>query len=225
MNRGLLAAVISAAAACAVSAVLPVAAHATARSEITTYTERSSVSFKGVGSLDGQFVISTGSEKVVLSPRLAVASDWAISVSVGTGHNNESGQVDIIGDHAYARTGNGAWSEKTLSASQFATDVQGFNPYVTLAKFAVLPGVRRVGTGHYTVTATTAQLGSFTSWEFSETVASFAHLGVKTLTISVWLDGTGRPVRITATGQSSTELCTITETFANYNHPLTVTAP
>jgi hypothetical protein len=46
-----------------------------------------------------------------------------------------------------------------------------------------------------------------------------------TLTVAVTLDSGGRPVKITASGRSASNVFAATETFAHYNKPVTITAP
>jgi hypothetical protein len=44
-------------------------------------------------------------------------------------------------------------------------------------------------------------------------------------TVTMVLDAGGRPVKITASGRSASNVFTATETFAHYNKPVTITAP
>jgi len=53
----------------------------------------------------------------------------------------------------------------------------------------------------------------------------FAGTGTKTLTVTVVLDSAGRPVKITASGRSASNVFTATETSGHYNKPVTITAP
>ena len=223
MCRHLAAIAVSAAAAVAVFA-LPPAAHAAARPAIRTYTERADAAFTGIGSNKGYSSATSGSEKVVLGPRLVVAADWRDAYELHGAHSS-SGQVDIIGDRKYVRNGNSQWTASTLSARALRSWTGDLNPYATLAKFDALHGARRTGTGHFQVTGTYKQVGSFVVFEFGLTADSFKGSGIETLTISMTLDSSGRPVRITAVGRSSTTAFTATETFARYNKPVTIDVP
>jgi hypothetical protein len=97
--------------------------------------------------------------------------------------------------------------------------------YVSLAMFSKLPGVRRVSPGHYSVTGPLAKISPFVRHEFSLSANPFAGTGTKTLTVTVVLDSGGRPVKITASGRSASNVFTATETFSHYNKPVTITAP
>jgi hypothetical protein len=69
-----------------------------------------------------------------------------------------------------------SWVTSILTAKTRASYERALNPYVSLARFGKLPGVRRVSPGHYSVTGSTRE--------------AFA----------------------------------ATETFSNYNKPVTITA-
>jgi hypothetical protein len=43
--------------------------------------------------------------------------------------------------------------------------------------------------------------------------------------VTVVLDSGGRPVKITASGRSASNVFAATETFAHYNKPVTIIAP
>jgi hypothetical protein len=55
--------------------------------------------------------------------------------------------------------------------------------------------------------------------------ARAARTRVETLTVSVWTDSSGRPVKFTVAGQSSSLIFSVTETFGNFNAPLAIFAP
>jgi len=97
-----------------------------------------------------------------------------------------------VGDHQYTRNGNGRWAISTLSSKALASYARELNPYVSLAKFDALHGVRRVGARHYRVTGTYAQVGSFLAWEYGLTASHFKGGSIKAFTIDVVLDSGGR---------------------------------
>ncbi len=221
MRRFLVITAVSAAAACAFS----LNANAVAKAPIRTYTEQASISFTGIGPDKGFFSKAKGAETVALSPRLALASTSGTSDRINGKVKNTSGRLDIVGNHTYVKQGGGHWVVGTLTAKARASYEQLLNPYVSLAMFSKLPGVRRVSPGHYSVTGPLAKISLFVRYEFSLSANPFAGTGTKTLTVTVVLDSGGRPVEITASGRSASNVFAATETFAHYNKPVTITAP
>ena len=137
--------------------------------------------------------------------------------------HNASRLFDIVGNHTYTRANNGCWVAGTLTAKARASDERAADPYVSLAQFGKLPGVRRVSAGCYTVTGPFAKTSPFVRYEFG--LAPNAFEGTNTLTVAVTLDSGGRPVRFTASGRSASNVFAATETSAHYNKPVTITAP
>jgi hypothetical protein len=223
MYRRLAALAVSASAIAAVLGFSP-GVNAAVRAPIRTYTEQGRIVFTGTGSDKAYYSNSSGNEKVVLSPHVAFADDWRNAYNLGGVHAS-FGQLDIVGDHKYVRSGNGRWTVSTLNARALGTWAEELDPYVSLAKFDALHGIRRVGTGHYRVSGTYGQVGSFLAWEYGLTANSFEGGGIKTFTLDMVLDSSGRPVKITAVGRSSTLAFAVTETFANYNKPVTISVP
>lgn len=70
-----------------------------------------------------------------------------------------------------------------------------------------------------------AKISPFVRYEFDLASGAFAGTGTKTLTVTMVLDAGGRPVKITASGRSASNVFTATETFGHYNKPVTITAP
>jgi hypothetical protein len=204
--------------------------NATAKVPIRTYTERSVLDAEGAGSQKWYSLI-TGSKQVVLSPQLAMTSIESNTFANGGGRGARAQQYAIVGKRFFTRggvfagDGDDEWSFMTLSASGLNSYRQELDPYVTLEKFKALQGIQQISATHYTVTGTVAQISPFTSWEFGLAAINWTVAGIKTVTVSFWLDSSGRPVKITAAGQSSFEIRTASETFGNYNKPLTITAP
>ena len=221
MRRFLAVTVISAAAACVFSSN----ANAAAKAPIRTYTEQASVSFTGIGPDQGFYSKGRGGARVALSPRLALASTYVTSNRINGKVGSTSSRFDIVGNHTYLRKGSGRWVTGTLTAKARATDEQALNPYVTLAHFDKLPGIRRVSPGHYSVTGPFAKISPFVLYEWGLASDAFKGSGTKTLAVTMVLDSGGRPVRITASGRSANNMFAATETFAHYNKPVTITAP
>jgi len=221
MRRFLVITAVSVAAACAFS----LNAQAAAKAPIKTYTEQASVSFTGIGPDKGFYSKERAAETVALSPRLALASSFVLSQRLDGKVTATSTRFDIVGNHTYLKKGSGRWVTGTLTAKARATDEQALNPYVTLAHFDKLPGIRRVSPGHYSVTGSFAKISPFVRYEFSLASDAFKGTGTRTLTVTVTLDSGGRPVKITANGRSANNLFAATETFAHYNKPVTITAP
>lgn len=212
---------VSAAAACAFS----LNANAAAKAPIKTYTQQASVSFTGLGPVKGSYSKAWDTETVALSPQLALASTTRNSNRDNGKIQNTSSRFDIVGSRTYVKKGGGRWVTGTLTAKIRAEDERGLNPYVSLAMFDKLPGIRRVSPGHYSVTGPLAKISPFVRYEFGLASNSFAGTRTKTLTVAVVLDSGGRPVKITASSRSANTLFTATETFAHYNKPVTITAP
>jgi hypothetical protein len=221
MRRFLAIVAVSASAACAFS----LNANATAKAPIKTYTEQTRVSFTGAGSDQGFYSRAAGGERVALSPRLALASTSRTSNRIHGVVHNTSSRFDIVGNRTYVQKGNGRWVTAPLSAKARANDARALNPYASLALFNSLPGVHRVSPGHYSVTGSFAKISPFVRYEWDLASAAFAGTGTKALTVTVVLDSGGRPVRITASGRSASNVFAASETFAHYNKPVTITAP
>lgn len=202
----------------------PGIANATPKVPIRTYTEQGSVNFTAIGRGTSYYSRHWGNERVELSPRLAFAANLHDTYRLNGVHTSSS-QLDIVGGRLYTRTGNGPWKSTTLTPSQLRTWAQELNPYVTLAKFNALPEVKRVAAGHFRVTGTYAKIGSFLSWEYGLTAASFKGSNIKTFTIDLWADSKGRPVKIAGAARSSNIAFSVTETFANYNKPVVIRVP
>jgi hypothetical protein len=221
VRRFLVVTAISAAAACTFS----LHANAAAKAPVKTYTERISISFTGIGRDKGFFSKEQGAETVALSPRLALATSSVLSQRLDGKVTNSSSRFDIVGNHTYLKQGSGRWVVGNLTAKARANDERLLNPYVSLAMFSKLPGVRRVSPGHYSVTGPFAKISPFVRYEFSLVSTAFAGTGTKTLTVTAVLDSGGRPVKFTASGRSANNVFAATETFAHYNKPVTITAP
>jgi hypothetical protein len=223
MYRRLVATAVSAS-AIATAFTFPHNANAATRVPLRTYTEQADVNFTGIGSGAGFYSKTSESEKVILSPHLAMASSWRNSYDLNGVHKS-AGQADIVGNHRYTRNGSGRWVTSTLSTKALAAYARELNPYVSMSKFGALRGIRRAGTGHYRVTGTYAQVGSFLAWEFSLTASSFKGTNIKTLTIDMMLDSNGSSAKITVAGRSSTLELAASETFTNPNKPVKIGAP
>jgi hypothetical protein len=221
MRRFLVITAVSAVAACAFS----LNANAVAKVPIRTYTEETGISFTGIGPDKGFFSQAKGTETVALSPRLALASTSATSDRINGKIKSTTGRFAIVGNHTYIKQGGGRWVAGPLTAKARASYERLLNPYVSLAMFSKLPGVRRVSPGHYSVTGPLAEISPFVRHEFSLSPNPFAGTGTKTLTVTVVLDSGGRPVKITASGRSARNVFTAAETFGHYNKPVTITVP
>jgi hypothetical protein len=202
------------------------AAHANPakRAAIRTYTEYSEVSFKGIGADKGIFTLTTGTERVVLSPHLAYKT-YSYNEYTYHGLNKSVVQQVLIGNHTYTRNGGGSWAEQKVSAATRASDAHDLDLYVTRQKFDALRGVHRVSAAEFTVTGTFAQIEPFLSFEFQLTAQDFQGTGIRTLTVRFWVDSSGRPVKIDVAGHSSNTDYTTVETFGHYNEPQTISAP
>ena len=202
-----------------------VSGSAASRAPIRTYTQEAVASFYGIGSQRGSSGRLTESEQVILSPRLALKDLWTFSFALPIVHQKTSGQLYVVGNRSYAKSGSGSWVTKTLSAPTLAKFRRAMDLYSVLQQFKALPGVRRLGATHYSLTAPASRLASFTSQEFGQAAKELARDGFKTLILNLWTDRSGRPVKITLNSRSPIEICSLTETFSNFNKPLRITAP
>jgi hypothetical protein len=75
------------------------------------------------------------------------------------------------------------------------------------------------------VTGPFAKISPFVRYKFQLAADAFAGTGTKTLTVTMTLDSGGRPVKITASGRSASNVFTAAGTFGHYNKPVTITAP
>lgn len=197
------------------------AAYASTRASIRSYTESSSVSFKGVGSKKGYFLGWGGSERVVLSPHLTLST---ISYSQ-RGSTRQSAQAVLIGDDYYMKEGDGSWKKQVYSAAYVADVAVGMSLYNEEQQFDALPRVRHASATESTVTGTIAQIDPFINDEYGVTLTNFKGSGITTLTADFWVDSSGRPVKVVVTGHSSDFDLSVVETFGSFNKPQTITAP
>jgi hypothetical protein len=201
-------------------------ADAASKATIRTYTEHATVSFKGVGgSAKGSLWFVTDSESVVLAPHLALKSLLGTYVVYHGRASQSAQQFYIVGKHSFTKNDSHPWVVRSLAASDLTRYGQQLNLYISLAKFSVLHGVKRLSATHYAVTGSLSQVISFLNWEYGLTTRFFGGTGIKTVTVSLWLDSSGRPAEFIASAHSSTYVVSITETFSNYNQPLTIHAP
>lgn len=226
MSRFLAVAVAAAVAGAALLAPVP-AARAGGRAPIHTYRDQESFNLTGLGKYAGWYDRLNGPEQVVLSPHLAFSETFAqayFSSSDKPVHGTWSFLI-LSGRTYYKGIGASTWKISKLSAAQTRHWQQQLNPYNSAAKFDAIRGVTRVGPGHYQVTATPAQAGAFLEYEYYLFASDLTDTGIKSVTVSLWLDSTGRPARFTVTARSSEENVNISETFTHYNQPMTIKAP
>lgn len=197
-----------------------------AKPSIRTYTEQATVMFHGIGPDRGYLSAATGSETVALAPRLALRSATSTELEGAiVGSHRTTGHFDIVDGRGYQQSGNGPWHIKTLSAASLRQYQRQLNPAVAMGKFFALHNIRRLSGTHYSVTGSFAAVEPFLSWEYGLTSKNFGGAGIKALTVNVWTNRDGWPVKITVTGQSGTLAFSATETFAHYNKPVTITVP
>jgi hypothetical protein len=213
---------VSSALAATLAATSPLSANAASGPSIRTYTETASMSFTGPGRFYDDV---TEAEKVTLQPALAVSSFTANKYNEH-GFHEQITQFDIVGGISYTRSNDkGAWTKQRLSRSALAANGRTLDPLDSLAKFKAIPGVHPAGTGHYTVTASFADVLPFLSFEYDVQASDFQGMNLRQLTANMWLDGSGRPVKFTVTGRAGNQSFSVTENFANYDAPVTITAP
>jgi hypothetical protein len=150
---------------------------------------------------------------------------WSYPITAGRSYNHML--TYLVGRSVYVSSSNApGWKVTQEPAATIAKWAAQSGPGVELTAFRAIPSVRLVGTRHYQVTCTVAQAkGFYTAAYGTHEFAQFRDSGIKTLTISVWVDSAGRLIKDTVTGRSLTWAISAVETFASYNKPLTVKAP
>jgi hypothetical protein len=216
-------AIAASALAAAMTLAFSPGANAAVRARILTYTEQSTTNWTGLGADAGNYSRSWENQRVELSPHLALTYNWHLT-TVTTGVHSSSGQTVVVGGRDYTRTGNGPWTSKTLTPQRIRTYEYGMDPDVTRAKIDALPGITRVAAGHYRVTGTYAKVGSFLAF-YDMSASYFEGSDIKTFTIDLWVDSSGRPVKDAVAGRSAIWAFSLVETFANYNKPVVIRAP
>ena len=68
-------------------------------------------------------------------------------------------------------------------------------------------------------------MGSFLDSEFGLPASAVSGNKIASVTIDLWKGPAGRPVKVAASGASSTVHLYAQETFGNFNKPLTLHAP
>lgn len=217
-------------AACVLSCGLAIgtwsSANASSKATIRTYTEHATISFKGIGDgVRGYLSYGTDSESVILAPHLALKSSTGNYTVLRGRVSQESARFDIVGKHSYSKVGSQPWIIRSLTATNLAHYAQQLNPYIALSEFSALPGIRKLSATRFTVTGSLSRVDSFLAWEYSLPIKAFTGTGIKTVTINLLLDNRDRPALFTVSARSSAYVVAISETFSNYNQPLTIHAP
>jgi hypothetical protein len=226
VKRQLAAVAATALAGAAVLAATP-AANATAKAPIRTYHYSLSFNLVGIGGDAGWYRHLSSNWQVVLSPHLAMEETFKDAYfGVGNKLIHEYGTFYLVSGRFYNRKdGARKWTVRKASEAEIRAYEQTANPYNGEAKFDATRGGTRVGPGHYQVTGTPRQVGAFLSFEYGLPVQALIDMSVRLVTIGLWLDGSGRPVKFAVTAHSPRENVNITETFTDYNKPLTIKAP
>jgi hypothetical protein len=204
---------------------IPSAASASALAPVRTYTGAGSVTLTGLHASSWWHYDSSQTYTVMLSPRFEVSVGYRLSDFNKSQPETTSGHYDEFGRTLYRQSGSGTWQRITVSNATLRAVIAGSSPEVTQADFLALPGVHEVGPREYQMTGGGAQVDSYLKTEFSLPAAGVSGNGIKNVTITLWDGPAGRPVKLTATGQSSTTRLRAQETFANYNQPVTIHAP
>jgi hypothetical protein len=196
-------------------------ASAATKPVIRTATGHTVISYTGIGRDAGWYYHDSQQAKVVLTPAYEQdgTDQWA-----GSQATPGSARDIVVGGVSYYNSGSG-WKSVKLTAANLSVWRQHSDPNVSEAKFRAVKGVHWVGTRHYRVAGGYAQVGSFLAWEYFLGSKSLSSNQIKGVTIDLWNDPAGRPVKISVYGSSSIVRLSITETFFNYNQPVTITAP
>jgi hypothetical protein len=223
MNRRI--AAFAATAALAGSALaLPGIASASSQAPIRSYTGHSFVNLTGVGRATGWYDDNSYTWQVKLSP---VAERWVLHNS-GFAKNgkkvSQSAREVLVGHSVYAEINNGAWKRSTVTNAELKEAAADLNPYTIQAEFDALPGAQQEN-GYTQVTGSYAQLGSFLDLQFGLNSTAVTGNKITRVTMRLFDGPAGRPIKVTAFGNSSIVHLRSQITFGNWNKPVTIHAP
>jgi hypothetical protein len=227
MKRHIAAIATAAIAAGSVAIAVAPGANAAAQAPIRTYHWSESLNLTGLGQDAGWYYRGSSSQVTSLSGRLAQSG--SIHQKYFNSHDKLQSVAEddyIVGGRYYEKNENAkTWTMTKETAAEQREDAQALDPYDTEASFQALSGVRLVGTGHYQVTGTPAQVDSFLNYEYGLTTKDMTSGGIKSVTVNMLVGPAGRPLEFSVSAHSSLEKVTITEKFSDYNKPVTIKAP
>jgi hypothetical protein len=227
MKRHLAAIATAAIAASSVAIAVAPGASAAAQAPIRTYHYSENFNLTGLGRDAGWYYRGTSSQVTSLSGRLARS---------GSTHEKYFNSHDklqtvteddyIVDGRYYVKSANAkTWTTTKATAAEQREDARALDPYDVEALFNAIPGVRLVATGHYRVTGTPAQVGSFLNYEYGITAKDLTEAGIKSVTVNLFAGPAGRPLEFSVSAHSSLESVAITEKFFDYNKPVSIKAP
>jgi len=210
----------------ALSGVTAVSADASQKAPIQTVIEHMRVSINGVGAGHSWHSRFYEKARVVLSPQLAVM----VITSSATGATDKPKvavtHLVIVNGTSYTKSGDATqYTAKALTAAALAAAANQFNPYFIGATFDAISGVKLVGTRHYQVVANDAKVRAFLDVTFGITGETLTRSAIDAVTIDLWVNTSGQPVKITVAGQSPTDPLTAWASFTSYDQPLTIHQP
>jgi hypothetical protein len=194
------------------------------KTTVRTYVESDTITLHGLGKYRGWLDEESLTHSTRLSPRLA----WK---NTGTWFDNSQNPPTttwsdiLVGSTDYQNRDGGPYKKTRYTKKQLAAAARADDPMYFTRVFLRLRGVHHVGPGHYRVTGSPAALRSFVNLQLAYDSAYFARVGIKKLTLDLWIDSKGRPTHIHAAGASAVEKAVIQETFRSYDKPLTIKAP
>lgn len=193
-----------------------------AQAYIGTYTVHQTYSLDGFGDKRGWYFHNKYFAIAELQPRVAW---YAVDDNSWSNLSAHDTQDYLVGNRQYYKLAPATtWTVTSISAAQLKRDQVIYNPFFELNLFYAIPGVRKVGTYHYRVTCTAAQVRKFWVNYLGRQYDDLTMDGIADVTIDLRTDPHGRPATLLITGQSSDVKLrlVLNETF---NQPVKIHAP
>ncbi len=116
------------------------------------------------------------------------------------------------------------WKKSTPTAREIRSYAAAADVRTGMAKLYALPGLRLLGTRHYSATCTAAQVSAFLQFFYGTSQKTLAMDKIKDCHGELLDHSAGWLVKVGTTGRSSIVHLAISEVLA-YNQRLTITAP
>jgi len=201
-------------------------ADAATRAPIRSYTDTVSFSQTGLGVDAGWYHHYSAIERVSMRP-LAVADRYSQAWIDNHGRLRHYRGVWILaGGRTYARTdGARKWTVTKLTAADLRAEAASATSYYEMDNYLAIPGVVLVAPGHYQVTASVKNASTFLADSYGLPGKYLTEAGISKVTVDLFTDQSGRPVKIIVSGLGARERLAITETFTSYNQLVSIKAP
>lgn len=207
---------------------LPAVANATTTTSAATsaqprtYSMHIVINDTGVGPKRGWYDRETEDWASAYSPVPEIAISWWGGYFKNSKLVRYSDKQRVIGGNVWFTQNNWAKIQRLNWGASYTREFINQNgPGDARSQFDRLHGIRRVSASHYRVTGDYAKLGWFLNWQWNMTAAEVSG----TVTINVWDNASGLPVKMTATGSSSRFHLYLLTAYGNFDKPVHVTPP